>query len=146
MHELNTEEINILRPLVERHLKVTKLGHRTSVDFALSSAVMAIHADTGKVWCDDVENPTCYVFASVVRRSLFNEVAGLVEAIYVDESCKRKASSVTKMVKQAETYFKFKKCSVSHLSSWVMGDLPDLSKIWHRMGYATQEIITTKTL
>ncbi len=146
LKKITIHDVPMLAEIFQEHIIRSKADKRTDVTYASSAVVIALQAGNGCLWVDDLENPTCYIYGTVNRRSIFNELAGLVEAIYISDNCKHKVKRIVEMVKAAETFFKYHKCTVSHLSSWVYEGSPDVVKIWNRLGYKTQEIVTTKHL
>lgn len=146
LHKVDTHNIPELTGIIEQHLTGSKVLHRTSVEYFSAAMVISSQAGNGSVWVDDLKNPTCYIYVTTNRRSILDEVAGLVEAVYVAPSCTNKLKTVKEMIKTAETFFRYHKCKVANVSSWIADGNKDVVKIWQRMGYVPQEIVTLKYL
>lgn len=145
LQEVDINDYDKMTDIVNRHIKRCNSQSRTSAEYGLANIRFAKSQGTGGIWTDNLDDPSCYLIATKVRLSIFNEAACMINCLYVDdESDKKSLKKVKKMIKTATTWATHVGCNTIYVSSWIFKGAEDKQSLWDKLEFEPQEILNVK--
>ena len=143
INEIEIPDLPVVGPLLDRCFSEAGISDRVTKDECLSWVHGLIEGKKGKVYTDDIGNPTMLVCVGEGGCVFPREKPLVVFLVYVLPE-NRNGPTFRKMARLIEGLATAGGYNAVYASEWTYGSTPEIGTLWEAIGYKCQEKVYVK--